>query len=46
MRIYSMAEMKRQKSRDCRAQERSLMERGRWEDLPVRFPKNIVWEYW
>lgn len=46
MRIYSMRDMKRQKSRDRRARERSLLERGRWDDLPDRYPRNIVWEYW
>lgn len=44
--IYSMKPMKRQKSRDRRAEERSLLERGRWDDLVTRYPRNIIWEYW
>lgn len=46
MSIYSMKPMKRQKSRDRRTLERSLMGKGRWEDLPVRHPRCILWEHW
>lgn len=41
-----MKPMKREKSSDRRAQERSLMDRGLWDDLPTYYPKNILWEYW
>jgi hypothetical protein len=44
--IYSMKPMKRQKARDRRAEERSLMDRGLWDELRLREPKNIVWDYW
>ena len=46
MTLYSMVPMKREKSSGRRAQERSFMDRGLWDDLPTHYPKNIVWEYW
>jgi len=46
MRAYSLRDWKRAASTDRRAEERELMSHGRWDDLPPRYPKNILWNYW
>ena len=38
--------IRRQKSRDRRAEERRLIHHERYDSLPSRYPKNILWEYW
>jgi len=46
LRVYSLKTWKREASTDRRAEERRLMFRGRWDDLPVRYPRTILWYYW
>lgn len=46
MLIYSMKPMKRQKARDRRAEERRFIEVGKYDHINIRYPKNIIWEYW
>jgi hypothetical protein len=41
-----MAPMKRQKAHARRANERSVIARELWDRLPVRYPRNIIWEWW
>lgn len=44
--IYSMKPMRREFWQKARARAQSLMSRARFDDLPVRYPDSILWDYW
>lgn len=44
--IYSMKYMRQEFWRRARARAQSLMVRGRFDDLPMKYPDSILWDYW
>lgn len=44
--IYSMKPMKRASWRLRRSQARDHMAHGRYDMLPNRYPRDIIWNYW
>jgi hypothetical protein len=44
--VYSLRWWKKQRARDRRARDRSLIERGKYDDLTTRYPMDILWDYW
>lgn len=44
--VYSFAEDKAISARQRRAQLRHLLVNGRYDEVPVWYPRDIYWHYW
>lgn len=44
--IYSTKPMQQESWQQRRAAVRVLMHAERFEELPIRYPKDIYWNYW